>query len=141
MFDAVGRMRGSRIRVADQWYGDFLAGLGAARIGERRLKELCLKFGTATIKRFVIDWLDYSEQRMIAALSRLPPAHLVNDGRHDPFQPMLPAGTSIHVDITIDPQAARPTFDLPRTADNVEPGLTLPEASTVSSLLPGTLPS
>jgi len=45
MIDDVVRMARSRIRVADQWYGDFLAGLVAARIGERRLKELCLKFG------------------------------------------------------------------------------------------------
>src|ERR1700716_3673885 len=99
MIDDVVRMARSRIRVADQWYGDFLAGLGAARIGERRLKYLCPEFGTATIKRFVTDWLDYSKQRMSAALSRLPPAHLVNDGRHDPFQPMLPDGIPIHVDI------------------------------------------
>ncbi|MEA2850534.1 MAG: hypothetical protein QOE02_553, partial [Rhodospirillaceae bacterium] len=134
MIDDVVRMARSRIRVADQWYGDFLAGLGAARIGERRLKELCLKFGTATIKRFVVDWLDYSEQRMIAALSRLPSAHLVNDGRHDPFQPMLPDGIPIHVDITIDPQAARVTVDLRGNANNVEAGLNLSEACTVSAV-------
>ena len=137
MIDDVVRMARSRIRVADQWYGDFLAGLGAARIGERRLKELCRKFGTATIKRFVTDWLDYSEQRMSAALSRLPPAHLVNDGRHDPFQPMLPDGIPIHVDITIDPQSARVTVDLRGNADNVEAGLNLSEACTVSAVLTG----
>ena len=28
-----------RIRVPDQWYGDYLATVGAARIGERRLKN------------------------------------------------------------------------------------------------------
>src|SRR6185437_2734422 len=31
----------SRIRVPNQWFGDFLAGVGAARTAERRLKELC----------------------------------------------------------------------------------------------------
>jgi N-methylhydantoinase B len=31
------RMCRRRIRVPDQWYGDYLAMLGAARIGERRL--------------------------------------------------------------------------------------------------------
>src|SRR5258708_34179007 len=128
MIDAGVRMARSRLRVADQWYGDFLAGLGAARIGERRLEELCRKFGTATIKRFVTDWLDYSEQRMSAALSRLPPAHLVNDGRPDPFPPMLPDGIPIHVDITIDPQSGRVTVDLPGTAANVEAGPKLSEA-------------
>ncbi len=112
MVEDVVRMARNRIRVASQWYGDFLAGLGAARIGERRLKELCAKFGTATIKRFVADWLDYSEQRMAAAVRQLPAARLVNDGRHDPFQPMLPDGIPIHVEIEIDPAAARVTVDL-----------------------------
>ena len=133
----VVRMARSRIRVASQWYGDFLAGLGAARIGERRLKELCGKFGTATIKRFVADWLDYSEQRMAAAVRQLPSARLVNAGRHDPFQPMLPDGVPIHVAIEIDPQAARVTVDLRDNPDNVEAGINLSEACTVSAVLTG----
>ena len=41
-----------RIRVPDQWYGDYLAMVGAARIGERRLKELAAKFGKPTDSRF-----------------------------------------------------------------------------------------
>ena len=44
------RMCRARIRVPDQWYGDSLAALGSARIAERRLKELCAKYGRATIK-------------------------------------------------------------------------------------------
>ena len=39
--DDVIRMCRRRIRVPEQWYGDYLATLGAARIAERRLKELC----------------------------------------------------------------------------------------------------
>jgi N-methylhydantoinase B/oxoprolinase/acetone carboxylase alpha subunit len=42
------RMCRARIRVPDQWYGDALAALGSARIAERRLKELCRKYGAAT---------------------------------------------------------------------------------------------
>ena len=41
--DDVIRMCRSRIRVPDQWYGDYLATLGAARIGERRLEDLVAK--------------------------------------------------------------------------------------------------
>ena len=39
------RMCRRRIRVPDQWYGDYLAMIGAARIGERRLRELCARYG------------------------------------------------------------------------------------------------
>src|SRR5882672_9798925 len=44
------RMCKARIRIPDQWHGDFLAMVGAARIGERRLKEVCAKYGVATVK-------------------------------------------------------------------------------------------
>ena len=33
------------IRAPDQFYGDYLACLAAVRTGEKRLKELCLKYG------------------------------------------------------------------------------------------------
>ena len=49
--DDIIRMCRRRIRVPEQWYGDYLAMLGAARIGEARLKELCEKYGRETIKR------------------------------------------------------------------------------------------
>src|ERR1035438_5521652 len=38
-----------RIRVPDVWYGDYLATVGAARIGERRLHELIDRYGMETI--------------------------------------------------------------------------------------------
>ena len=45
-----------RIRVPDQWYGDYLATVGAARMGERRLKELVDRYGKVEIKQFIEDW-------------------------------------------------------------------------------------
>ena len=38
--DDIVRMCRRRIRVPDMWYGDYLASVGAARIGERRIREL-----------------------------------------------------------------------------------------------------
>ena len=49
--DDIIRMCRRRIRVPDQWYGDYLATLGAARIGERRLKELCEQYGRDVVRR------------------------------------------------------------------------------------------
>ena len=43
------RMCRRRIRVPDQWYGDYLAMVGAARIGEARLKEVCARYGAETV--------------------------------------------------------------------------------------------
>jgi N-methylhydantoinase B len=70
------RMCRRRIRVPDQWYGDYLATLGAARIGERRLKELCEQYGAETISAFIREWFDYSERRMVEAVRRLPAGEL-----------------------------------------------------------------
>ena len=78
----------ARIRVPDQWYGDYLAGLGAARIGERRLHELVADYGIETIDSFVADWLDYSERRMIDAIGDLPEATVTGSTVHDPVPGM-----------------------------------------------------
>ena len=61
-----------RIRVPGQWWGDYLAVLGAARIGERRLLELGSEFGWDALGRFAEPWLAYSERRMANAIARLP---------------------------------------------------------------------
>src|SRR5262245_26917721 len=94
------RMCRRRIRVPEQWYGDFLAALGAARIAERRLKELCAQYGLETIRRFVAEWFDYSERRMIEALRQLPAGSLEGLGTHDAY-PGLPDGIPLRVKVQI----------------------------------------
>ncbi len=69
------RMCRSRIRVPEQWYGDFLAGLGAARIAERRLEELCAHYGVDVIRDAIREWFDYSERRMDQAIQQAPVRH------------------------------------------------------------------
>ncbi|MBS1843837.1 MAG: hydantoinase B/oxoprolinase family protein, partial [Actinobacteria bacterium] len=54
------RMCRARIRVPDQWYGDYLATVGAARIAERRVQELVEKHGIETVQGFVAEWFAYS---------------------------------------------------------------------------------
>ena len=66
------RMCRARIRVPDQWYGDYLAGLGSARVAERRLEEFCAKYGVAALKAFMAEWFDYYERRMVENIRRLP---------------------------------------------------------------------
>src|SRR5690606_29438388 len=91
------RMCRSRIRVPDQWYGDYLAAVGAARVGERRLKELVDRYGKDQVKAFIREWFDYSERRMVSAVRKLPSRSLVRAGRHDPIRPMLPEGIPLQV--------------------------------------------
>ena len=59
------RMCRMRIRVPEQWWGDYLALLGAARIGERELLALGAEVGWDALDATSSDWFDYSEQRMV----------------------------------------------------------------------------
>jgi N-methylhydantoinase B len=127
----------ARIRVPSQWYGDFLAAIGAARIAERRLKEMCAKYGLETIKLFIRDWLDYSEQRMTKAIESLPAATLTNSGMHDPFLPYLPDGLAFNVTIKIIPEEGRIHVDLTDNIPNVDCGLNMTEATTRAAVLAG----
>ena len=90
--DDIIRMCMMRIRVPEQWRGDYLAGLGAARIGESNLLALGAEIGWDTLEAFVSAWFDYSEQRMIAGLGRLPSGRVTARSVHDPFPGTPPDG-------------------------------------------------
>jgi N-methylhydantoinase B len=129
------RMCRARIRVPDQWYGDYLAGLGSARVAERRLEEFCAKYGAPAVKRFIADWFDYSERRMIDNIRRMPRARLVNKGRSDPLVGILPDGLELTVKIEIDPDAAMIHVDLSDNPPCVDVGLNTSLGAATSAVV------
>jgi N-methylhydantoinase B len=130
------RMCRRRIRVPEQWYGDYLATLAAARIAERRLKELTEKYSVQTIRDFVLDWFDYSERRMTAALKGLPSGQLIGQGAVDPL-PQLPDGIPIQVELNIDADVGRVEIDLRDNIDCVPAGLNESEACAINNVVTG----
>jgi N-methylhydantoinase B len=134
--DDVVRMCRQRIRVPDVWYGDYLAALGAARVGERRLKELVEKYGLDRIRAFVSAWLDYSERRMVEAVRQLPRVSLTSSAVHDPL-PGLPEGIPVDVDIQVDPDDAVIDVDLRANIDCVPAGVNLSEACSLAGVIIG----
>ncbi len=134
--DDVLRMARMRIRVPDLWYGDFLALLGAARIGERRLLELVEESGADALAAYERDWFDYSEQRMMAAIRRMPGGTVVREGRHDPV-PGLPDGVPVKAIVTVDPDEARIDVDLRDNIDCQPCGLNLTEATARTAAMMG----
>ncbi len=123
------RMCERRIRAFDIWYGDYLATLGACRLAERRLQELCAFFGIDAVREFVLSWLDYSEQMTADAIRRLPAGTVVSETRLDPF-PGLPDGIPLRAAIEVDPSAGRIVVDLRDNPDCVPVGLNLTESTT-----------
>jgi len=135
--DDIIRMCRSRIRVPDQWYGDYLAMVGAARIGERGLIELTRRYGVDTIREFVREWLDYSERRMERAIRDLRPARFRARVHHDPIAPPIPDGIPIDVEVEVLPDAGRVCVDLRDNVDCVPAGLNLSMVCSINHALTG----
>lgn len=135
--DDIIRMCRARIRVPDQWYGDYLAMVGAARVAEARLKELCERYGRDVVKGFIRDWMDYSEQRMIQAIRQLPDGVATGVGHHDPIEGILPDGIEINVTVTVDATDGHITLDLRDNIDCIPAGVNESEACTVSNVMTG----
>lgn len=130
------RMCRQRIRVPDVWYGDYLAALGAARVGERRLKELVEKYGIDRIRAFIRAWLDYSERRMVEAVRQIPRVSLTTSAVHDPL-PGLPEGIPVNADLQVDPDEAVIDVDLRDNIDCVPAGVNLSQACSLAGVIIG----
>jgi N-methylhydantoinase B len=138
--DDIIRMCELRIRVPEQWRGDYLGLLGAARIGERLLLELAEEVGWDALDEYVREWLDYSEQRMSMALRRLPTASASAVSVHDPF-PGVPDGVPVKASLAVDGEAGTVDVDLRDNPDCLPCGLNLPEATARTAAMIGVFDS
>jgi N-methylhydantoinase B len=134
--DDVIRMCRLRIRVPEQWWGDYLALVGAVRIGERRLLELGAEVGWEALAEYTREWFDYSERRMEAALRGLPAGRIVAEGAHDPF-PGVPQGIPVRASVELDPERAIVEIDLRDNPDCQPCGLNLTEATARTAAMIG----
>ena len=125
------RMCRLRIRSPEVWWGDYLAILGAARIAERRIRELGAELGWETLHAYARQWFDYSEQRMIAAIRRMPAGRVTVHATHDPF-PGVPDGIPITVTVEVQPEEAIVAVDLRDNPDNQPCGLNQSEATALT---------
>jgi N-methylhydantoinase B/oxoprolinase/acetone carboxylase alpha subunit len=137
--DDIVNMCRRRIRVPEQWYGDYLASVTAARSGERALKDFVGKYGLATVRRFIAGWLDYSERRAEAAIRRLPAANIVHSGRLDALGDFMAEPIDVKVEIAVDPEAGMITVDLRDNIDCVDTGINQSEATATGMAIAGVM--
>ncbi|WP_037138649.1 hydantoinase B/oxoprolinase family protein [Rhodococcoides fascians] len=135
------RMCRRRIRVPDQWYGDYLAMIGAARIGEASLKDLVDRYGIDTIKAFIEEWFDYSERKMVDAIGKLTEGTVTGHGTADPLEPIMPDGIPVQVTISVKPAEGRITLDLRDNIDCIDAGLNESETCSTNNVMTGLLNS
>ena len=134
--DDVLRLLKLRIRVPEQWWGDYLALLGAVRVGERRMLELGRELGWGELETFVADWFDYSEDVMGRVISELPSGSVESISRHDTF-PGAPDGVDVKAGIEVQSDQGRIVVDLRDNVDCMPNGLNLTESTARTAAMVG----
>lgn len=131
--DDIIRMAKMRIRCPDIWYGDFLASVGALRIGERRLIEACDEFGVDVINAFTEQWQEYGKSMMISEIRKFPKGTWYDNNRHDPV-PGVPEGMPIKLKMSIDPDEGYITLDFTENTIECQPnGFNLSECTLTAA--------
>ncbi|MHB8531240.1 MAG: hydantoinase B/oxoprolinase family protein [Solirubrobacteraceae bacterium] len=132
------RMCKTRIRVPEDWYGDYMGMIGAARVGERELARVGEEVGWDAFDHYVEDWLDYSEERIRATIRKLPAGRRAGSEMHDAIPlPGVEEGVEIKALVTVDPQAAEIEIDLRENPDCLPCGINLTESTAATSALIG----
>ena len=135
--DDVIRLSMMRIRAPEMWRGDLLAAVGAARIGERELLSLGEEIGWDRLDEYHHAWFEYSEQRMTAAIRRLPDGSSMATCTHDPFPGTPTDGITVTVKVTVEPQSPSIEVDLRDNPDCMPCGLNLSESCARSAAMIG----
>ena len=131
----IGKMR---IRAPEQWYGDLLALIGAARTGEQGVDALGEEFGWELLDRFADEWLTFSEAAVRQVIRALPAGKAVAESWHDPFPGTPETGIRVRAEVEIRPREERIVVDLRNNPDCLPCGLNLSEAAARSAALIGT---
>ncbi len=131
------RMCQLRIRVPEQWWGDYLATLGAARIGEREILALGAEIGWDRLEDYSQQWFDYSEKRMIEVIRALPKGRVTRTSTHDAFPGTPETGVTITATVEVKPEEAMIEVDMTDNPDSMPNGLNLSEACSLSAPMIG----
>ena len=126
-----------RIRAPQQWRGDFLATLGAARIGEQEIRRMGRELGWETLRRHALDWFDLCERQMIETIRGIRAGRARATSVHDPLPRTPEAGIPATADVTVDPERAIITVDMTDNIDCLPVGVNLSHACARTAALVG----
>jgi N-methylhydantoinase B len=131
------RMCRLRIRVPEQWYGDLLAMVGAARIGEREIESLAAEYGWDSLSEFAAEWFNYSERRARAAIQALPAGTVTASSTHDRLPGVVEQEIRINATVRVDAKLGRIEVDLRDNPDCLACGLNVSESCARTSAMIG----
>jgi N-methylhydantoinase B len=120
------------VRTPQERRGDLDSQIGACRVGERRMRELALRYGAVRIQTLIESLLDYSERLVRAELKKLPAGvfgaedWLDDDGVRD-------APIRIAAQLTVDAKAGEAMVDFLGSSAQVEGSVNAVRAITLSA--------
>jgi len=129
---ALKRLVAANIRVPGQTIGDFDAQFAANSVGAERLRQLCRKYGVATVRAAMAELISYSERRFRAALSALPDGVYHGEDSVDD-DGITDAPLTVKAAVTVSGDAI--TIDFDGTCPQVSRNLNCPFSSTISAAL------
>jgi N-methylhydantoinase B len=126
-----------RIRVPAQWRGDYLAMVGAARIGEREIVRMAEELGWPALSKHTRDWFDFSERCMIDTIGAMQPGRARMTCTHDPLPGTPASGIAASATVTVDSKAARIGVDMTDNIDCLPVGVNLSHACARTAAMVG----
>jgi N-methylhydantoinase B len=126
-----------RIRVPEQWRGDYLAMIGAARIGEREIVRMAEELGWDAVIEHADHWFDFSERRMIDTIAGMRAGRARMTCTHDPLPGTPAGGIAATAIVTVDDKAAHISVDMTDNIDCVPVGVNLSKACARTAAMVG----
>lgn len=126
------RLLAANIRVPAQTIGDFDAQFAANTVGAERMRQLCRKYGTPTIRHAMSRLIDYSESRVRAAIAAVPDGTYIGE---DAVDDDGISDTPLVVKVAVTVKGETIDIDFDGTCAQVSRNLNCPFTSTISAAL------
>jgi N-methylhydantoinase B len=125
--DEVVRLLLANMRNPDERRGDLRAQIGAQHLAERRITELCRRYGTAKVRAGMDELFAYSERRVRAGISVLP------DGRYEAADVLEAVDRELELRVAVVVSGDEVSIDFAGTSDQYPGNLNCPLAVTRSA--------
>ena len=126
------RFIAANIRVPDQTIGDIDSQFAACGVGAQRVRDLCTKYGAATVQEAMRELIAYTERRVRSAVAAIPDGVYVGEDMIDD-DGLTDVPLPIRVTLTV--AGDRLGIDFSGTCPQVKTNMNSPFASTVSATL------
>lgn len=126
------RLLAANIRVPDQTLGDFNAQFAAKAIGIERVRQLCAKYGVASVRATMAELIDYSERLLRAAIRALPDGVYIGEDAGDDIEG---SGSPLWVRAKVTVSGDEMEIDFEGTCAQVGRNINSPIASTQSAVM------